>query len=1038
MLRKLIYLISFVLLLAQAGNALAQEPDALIPPAGTPLPVIDGIQEDSWFASEGHEIPYTTSGDDPADYIDCSGSWWALWDFDYLYLFVDVKDEDLQNDSGESWQDDSVEIYVDAGNDKETTYGIDDYQYRAAWNIDFPEIQEYHHGSSGLTGVDFVILETDDGYTLEIKFPWEALYIDDSPELGDLMGFTVMINDDDGGGNRDTQLAWQPDTGEAWNNPSIFGTVKLAAGFDSASNPYPRNGTQGVTDALLQWTAGESAQSHNVYLGTNPAPGENEFMGNVTETEYRHPDGLEPITVYYWRIDEVEADGTIHTGDVWTFTSAPLIAHSPDPEDGAQWINLDATLSWGTGLNAQTHDVYFGTDGDAVANADVSSEEFKGNQEQTAFNPGLLEAKTTFFWRIDEVESDGVTKYKGDVWSFTALGAGAGIKGEYFANVNVSGNPVYTQTEELINFDWGQEAPSELLDVDNFSVRWTAELEIPNTETYTFFTIRDISDGIRLWVDGKLLIDDWEGGDILSNQGVIDLYAGTASLIMEYYDSGGGAMAHLSWQSESIPRQIIPKGVFSLPIRAIGARPATGSEEIQVKPTLRWTSGDGAAEHDVYFGTDYNDVANADISTPVIYRGRQALAKTSYTPSENPLQWNTTYYWRIDEYNANGTITAGSVWSFTTGNFVLVDDFEDYNDYPPDQIWNTWWDGYMDATNGSTAGYPDPDFLAGEHYSEGDIVHSGDWSMPFFYDNSAGISEVTRSLGSSIRNWTRDDVEELELYFRGYPASVGSFVEGPAGTYTMTGSGTDIWGTTDEFHFAYKKLNGPGSIVAKVESVEETDTWAKAGVMIRNNLNPDSSNVSFFITPAEGVTFQYRTIANTESTATTEVDITAPQWVKVEYDISGTFTASYSANGSTWTRVGSQIVPMGATVYVGLALTSHDADAMCEARFSNVTINGNVTQQEWANQDIGIIANEAETMYVILNGNAVIYHDDPDAALIDEWTSWKIDLQDFANLGVNLTNVSNFGIGFGNKENPQPGGTGLVFFDDIRLNRRQQ
>jgi hypothetical protein len=1037
MFKKFIYLISFILVLALTGNILAQEPDAQIPPAGSPEPVIDGIREDIWLVSEEHEIPYNNVGEDPVDDMDCSGTWWALWDIDYLYLYVDVKDEDLQNDSGESWQDDSVEIYVDAGNDKLLSYGADDYQYRAAWNVDFPEIQEYHHGSTSLPGVEFIVSETDDGYALEIKFPWEALYIDGSPALNDLMGFTVMINDDDAGDNRETQLAWQPNTADAWQDPSMFGTVQLVAGFDNASNPLPRHGTENVTEALLQWTPGESAQSHNVYFGTNPTPGEEEFMENITEAEYQPPEGLEPMTTYYWRIDEVEADGSVHTGAVWSFASAPLTAHSPDPCDGAQWIELDANLSWGMGLTAQTHDVYFGTDEAAVTDADESSEEFKGNQEQATFEPGLLDAKTTFFWRIDEVEEDSVTKHKGDVWSFTALGAGAGIKGEYFANANLSGDPVFTQTDSLIDFDWGQEAPDEQLGTDNFSIRWTAELEIPDTDTYTFFTIRDVSDGIRLWIDGRLIIDDWDGGDVLNNQGVVDLYAGTASLMMEYYDSGGGAMAHLSWQTDSIPRQIISKGMFSLPIRAVGARPATGEEEVHVQPTLRWIAGDGSAEHDVYFGTDYNDVLNADNTTPVIYRGRQALERTSYIPSENPLQWNTTYYWRIDEYNTNGTIIVGNVWSFTTGNFILIEDFEDYNDFPPDQIWNTWYDGYMDPTNGSTAGYPDPDFLAGEHYMEGDIVHGGDWSMPFFYDNSAGLSEVSRSLGSSLRNWTRDDVVELELYYIGYPASVGSFTEGPTGTYTMIASGSDIWGTTDEFHFAYKQMSGVGSIIAKVESVEETDTWAKAGVMIRNSLSPDSSHVSVYVTAAEGVSFQRRIMANTETSDTTEVDITAPLWVKIEYDISGNFTASYSANGSAWTRIGSETVSMGATVYVGLALTSHDSSATCEARFSNVNISGNVTQQEWMNQDIGITSNEAEPMYVVLNNNAVVYHEDPDAALMDEWTLWRIDLQEFANKGVNLTNVNNIGIGFGNKDNPQPGGLGLVFFDDIRLNRQE-
>ncbi len=83
----------------------------------------------------------------------------------------------------------------------------------------------------------------------------------------------------------------------------------------------------------------------------------------------------------------------------------------------------------------------------------------------------------------------------------------------------------------------------------------------------------------------------------------------------------------------------------------------------------------------------------------------------------------------------------------------------------------------------------------------------------------------------------------------------------------------------------------------------------------------------------------------------------------------------------------------------------------------------------------GDTSNAAERMYVALNGSAVIYHDNPDAALIDEWTEWNIDLQEFAVQGVDLTNVDTISIGFGDKNNPVPGGEGHVFFDDIRLYR---
>jgi hypothetical protein len=160
----------------------------------------------------------------------------------------------------------------------------------------------------------------------------------------------------------------------------------------------------------------------------------------------------------------------------------------------------------------------------------------------------------------------------------------------------------------------------------------------------------------------------------------------------------------------------------------------------------------------------------------------------------------------------------------------------------------------------------------------------------------------------------------------------------------------------------------------------------------------------------------------------------------LERDTSGNFIASQSTNETTWESVGTaihQYIPMTSSVYIGLALTSHDAAVTCQAVFSNVTMTGNVSGQ-WTHQDVGIASNAAEPMYVELsnaNGtSAVVAHDDPDAATIDEWTEWLIPLQAFADQGINLSNVDKIAIGLGTRANmAAPGGTGTMFFDDIRL-----
>jgi len=289
------------------------------------------------------------------------------------------------------------------------------------------------------------------------------------------------------------------------------------------------------------------------------------------------------------------------------------------------------------------------------------------------------------------------------------------------------------------------------------------------------------------------------------------------------------------------------------------------------------------------------------------------------------------------------------------------------------------------------------------------------------------------------RDWTAHGVGELSLWFRGYPESVGSFTEGPVGTFTMTAAGADISGSADEFHFAYRTLTGAGTIVARVDSIVDTHPWAKAGVMIRETLDPDSKHALVAITPGQGVASEGRTVTDSASFSTNETGITAPHWVKLQRDVAGNFTASHSTNGSSWQPVGGSVptsIPMGGTVYVGLALTSHAATSTCEAKFSNVTITGTAGPQ-WAHQDVGILSNNAEPLYVALSNStgapATVVHDDPVAATIDTWTEWRIDLTSFSDQGVNLADVDKIAIGLGGQG--AAGGTGTVFIDDVQLRR---
>ncbi len=256
MCRKMIYLISFVLVLGLAGYAYAGNPgdmnNPILIPATGQAPVIDGVREALWSGSEEHKC-----GVDAAHIVvgsktppvyngpnDISASWWGLWDTQYFYLFVDVKDDVLIHDSAEIYNDDTVEVMIDIGNKDKTSYQADDYHYAFAWPLpplNTPDGLEYQHGSQYMLGVEFLVkthpIGQPSGYTVEVKFPWTTLYLPGKgpPKLGDLMGLDFYIDDDDGpaaappGHGRDDQISWYTTSPNAWIFPNLLGTVKFVA-----------------------------------------------------------------------------------------------------------------------------------------------------------------------------------------------------------------------------------------------------------------------------------------------------------------------------------------------------------------------------------------------------------------------------------------------------------------------------------------------------------------------------------------------------------------------------------------------------------------------------------------------------------------------------------------------------------------------------------------------------------------------------------------------------------------------------------------
>ncbi|HEY1178676.1 MAG TPA: PA14 domain-containing protein [Phytomonospora sp.] len=143
----------------------------------------------------------------------------------------------------------------------------------------------------------------------------------------------------------------------------------------------------------------------------------------------------------------------------------------------------------------------------------------------------------------------------------TLVLADQGLKGEYFTGTALSGTPVLTRLDETVNFDWGMNGPGAPVAADDFSVRWTGQVDAPVADTYSFITTTD--DGVRLWVDGQLIVDAWTDHSKRDDIGTVPLTAGKHAIRMEFYEKGYDAIAQLAWSTPNMARQAIPPGRLS-------------------------------------------------------------------------------------------------------------------------------------------------------------------------------------------------------------------------------------------------------------------------------------------------------------------------------------------------------------------------------------------------------------------------------------------------------------------------------------------
>jgi len=444
------------------------------------------------------------------------------------------------------------------------------------------------------------------------------------------------------------------------------------------------------------------------------------------------------------------------------------LASEPSPADEATDVLRDTTLSWIPAETAKTHDVYFGADRDDVndaSRADAMGVLLSQDQAGAMYDPGRLEFGQTYYWRIDEVNgAPDYTVFTGNVWSFTVEPFAYPI-----ANVTVTSNAVSqdgTGPENTVNGSGLDAEDQHSIESGDMWLASPAGAD-PMQIEYAFDRVYKLYD-ILVWNYNvqfepmlglgikNVTVEYSEDGATWMSLGDVELAQATAS--PDYVANTSVDMAGVAAQYVrlTVNSGFGTTGKFglseirflSIPAHARIPEPADGATDVNIDTALNWRAGREAASHEVYFGMDPDALPLAE-----------TVDTSTYTPS--PLDLATTYHWRIDEVNEAEAISAwqGDLWSFSTQEYIIVDDFESYND-DDHLIYDSWLDGWVNET-GSTVGYFEAPF------AETTIVHGGSQAMPLFYDNTdAAVSEADLELS---QDWTTSGIRSLSLYFHGDP-----------------------------------------------------------------------------------------------------------------------------------------------------------------------------------------------------------------------------------------------------------------------------
>ncbi|MHC4623572.1 MAG: LamG domain-containing protein [Planctomycetota bacterium] len=536
----------------------------------------------------------------------------------------------------------------------------------------------------------------------------------------------------------------------------------LVPGPEWARNPSPPWKEMRVDpNADLGWTAGVSAASHDIYFGTSPSDVDEGATAVVTDhpTNSYDPGPLEYGTRYYWRIDEVnEAHGSSPwEGAVWWFITKSYV----DDPNNLLWYEFEETSGY-EAWDSSGHDY--------IGDVRGPQDGWDPNDSHDGFGGCRVFDDDTSVIVEPAMMSDIYKEITISVWLKDSYQDGDNPVFDTFSEQidlqafvpNDDGDATFragADDEPVLEWDFGGADPEEIEGWHHWA-----------------FIKNENNPGMFMYFDGTLV-------DSNSNVGTSLVHLQYTYLMIGAEGGTGGDLEAKMDDFRVYDYALSAKEVeliFRLGDLAVawGPVPFNGASDVdRLVGELTWKPGDWAGSHEVYFGTDYNDVNDADTTWPVgtsVYKGSQAYEANSYDPG--PLDLDTVYYWRIDEVNeANASSPwKGRVWQLKVADYIVIEDFESYG-IAADPILDAWFDGirvldeypWFLIVNGAVV------YLGADYARPADPVRSGEQSMIFVYDNSGWggfpyYSETEHTFDSP-QDWTVADVTTLTVFFYGDP-----------------------------------------------------------------------------------------------------------------------------------------------------------------------------------------------------------------------------------------------------------------------------